>query len=182
MLATQASQIEEDGEHVLQRAQEGDTTAFESLYRAHVGRVFALCLRMSGDRERAEELTQDVFVRAWQKLDTFRGDAAFTTWLHRLTVNVVLQRQRTDKRRSARVEIRETLPEPAQRSSDRPVDRVDLERAIATLPEGARAVFLLHDVHGYKHREIADMMGTAEGTAKAQLHRARKLLRKELTR
>ena len=181
MLAAQASHSEIDSASVLERAQRGEQGAFEALYREHVGHVYALCLRMSGDARRAEELTQDVFVRAWTKLDTFRGEAAFGTWLHRLAVNVVLQKQRTDKRRRARVETRETLPEPTERvARERPVDRVDLERAVAALPEGARMVVVLHVVHGYKHREIAEMMGTAEGTAKAQLHRARQLLREVL--
>lgn len=181
MLAVQASQTQTDDAGVLERARRGDQSAFEVLYRDHVGRVYALCLRMSADPRRAEELTQDVFVRAWMKLDTFRGDAAFGTWLYRLATNVVLQKKRSDRRRTARVETRETLPEPAVRvERERPADRVALERAIATLPQGARMVFLLHDVEGYKHREIADMMGTAEGTAKAQLHRARKLLREAL--
>lgn len=184
MLATaQASQNESHVGTMVERARRGDESAFEALYRENVGRVHALCLRMSGDGRRAEELTQDVFVRAWTKLDSFRGDAAFSTWLHRLAVNVVLQKKRTDKRRRARVEARETLPEPTRRVAlERPTARMDLERALRSLPEKARMVFLLHDVHGYKHREIAEMMGTAEGTAKAQLHRARKLMREALER
>lgn len=168
---------------LVDRAQRGEQRAFEALYRQHVGRVHALCLRMVGDRTRAEELTQDAFVRAWDRLDSFRGDAAFGTWLHRLTVNVVLQARRSTKRRLKRVETRETLAGIESASTrDRPVDRVDIERAVATLPDGAKAVFLLHDVHGYRHQEIADMMGLAVGTTKAQLHRARKLLREVLER
>ena len=164
----------------VERAQRGERRAFEALYREHVGRVHALCLRMSGDAHRAEELTQDVFVRAWSRLDSFRGDAAFGTWLHRIAVNAVLQKRRSDKRREQRVETREALEHEMPATRERPADRIDLERAVATLPEGAKAVFLLHDVHGYKHHEIADMMGLAVGTTKAQLHRARRLLREAL--
>lgn len=165
---------------LVERAQRGERGAFESLYHEHVGRVHALCLRMSGDRGRAEELTQDVFVRAWSRLDSFRGDAAFGTWLHRIAVNAVLQKRRSDRRREQRVETRELLEYEAPATRERPAEQLDLERAIARLPEGAKAVFLLHDVHGYKHHEIADMMGIAVGTTKAQLHRARRLLREAL--
>jgi len=165
---------------LVERAQQGERRAFESLYREHVGRVYALCLRMSGDAERAEELTQDVFVRAWTRLSSFRGDAAFGTWLHRIAVNAVLQKRRGDRRREQRVETRDALELEAPAARERTAERMDLERAVATLPEGARAVFLLHDVQGYKHHEIADMMGLAVGTTKAQLHRARRLLREAL--
>ena len=136
---------------------------------------------MSGDAERAEELTQDVFVRAWTRLSSFRGDSAFGTWLHRIAVNAVLQKRRGDRRRELRIETREHLElETAGATHERPGEKMDLERAVADLPEGARAVFLLHDVQGYKHHEIADMMGLAVGTTKAQLHRARRLLREML--
>ncbi len=167
---------------LVERAQRGERRAFETLYRENVGRVYALCLRMSGDADRAEELTQDVFVRAWSRLSSFRGDAAFGTWLHRIAVNAVLQKRRGDRRRELRIESREELvmEAPAAKQSD--AERMDLERAVAGLPEGARAVFLLHDVQGYKHHEIADMMGLAVGTTKAQLHRARRLLREMLER
>ncbi|HEX6589199.1 MAG TPA: sigma-70 family RNA polymerase sigma factor [Longimicrobiales bacterium] len=168
---------------MIERARQGERRAFETLYRENVGRVYALCLRMSGDADRAEELTQDVFVRAWSRLSSFRGDSQFSTWLHRIAVNAVLQKRRGDKRREQRVETRsaEELAEaPAARGGS--MERMDLERAVAALPEGARAVFLLHDVQGYKHHEIADMMGLAVGTTKAQLHRARRLLREALER
>jgi RNA polymerase sigma-70 factor, ECF subfamily len=159
----------------------GDRTAFERLYRRHVDRVFTLCARMAGDRTRAEELTQDVFVRAWEKLATFRGDSAFSTWLHRLAVNVVLGQRRTESRRWAKLaaEDVEELELPARAPSS-PGDALDLERAIAALPAGARAVFVLHEVEGYGHQEIAELTGRAEGTSKALLHRARKLLREAL--
>ncbi|HUH13671.1 MAG TPA: sigma-70 family RNA polymerase sigma factor [Longimicrobiales bacterium] len=168
---------------LVERARAGDSTAFEGLYRQHAGRVYALCLRMAGEATRAEELTQDVFVRVWQKLELFRGDSAFTTWLHRLAVNVVLQTLRGEKRREKRVHFTDDL-DPFDHSGGRatPGKRIDLERALGTLPEGARAVFLLHDVEGYKHSEIAEMTGSAVGTSKAQLHRARKLLREALER
>lgn len=168
---------------LVERARQGERRAFETLYRENVGRVYALCLRMSGDADRAEELTQDVFVRAWSRLASFRGDSQFSTWLHRIAVNAVLQKRRGDKRRELRVETRdaqELAEAPAARVTS--AERMDLERAVAALPEGARAVFVLHDVQGYKHHEIADMMGLAVGTTKAQLHRARRLLREALER
>jgi len=173
----------------VQRAQGGDQAAFEELYRDHVGRVYALCLRMTGDRGRAEELAQDVFLRAWTKLSTFRGDAAFSTWLHRLAVNVVLAHRRSRGKRWARlmgtddlelyegVAAKAGLAEPAKPT---PGARRDLEEAIATLPDGARTVFVLYEIEGYRHDEIAEATGTAVGTSKAQLHRARKLLREAL--
>jgi RNA polymerase sigma-70 factor, ECF subfamily len=166
---------------VVQRAKAGDVPAFEQLYRDHVGRIYALCLRLSGDVTRAEELTQDVFVRAWEKLDGFRGDSAFGTWLHRLAINVVLGERRSEGRRAARLVEDETAlcSAPAPRASE-PGERFDLERAIAALPPGARTVFVLHEVEGYGHAEIAQLTGRAEGTCKALLHRARKLLREAL--
>jgi len=162
------------------RARRGDVSAFEELYRSHVGRVYAICLRMHANKEDAEESTQEAFVRAWQRIDSFEGRSAFSTWLHRLAVNVVLDRKRSQNRRILEVampgddEGREPLGRA--RSAD-PVLGVDLERAVAKLPDGARTVFVLHDVLGYRHREIAEMTGTAEGTSKAQLFRARRLLR-----
>jgi len=168
---------------LIRRAREGDSAAFEALYRLHVGRVHALCLRMTADRVRAEEATQEVFVKAWHRLDQFQGRSAFSSWLHRLAVNTVLDAKRAERRRSA-------SPWPDEEEGEgsvgavppgRPHTRIDLERAIAALPEGARRAFVLHDVEGYRHREIAEMTGTAEGTWKAQLHRARRLLREALT-
>lgn len=168
-------------DELVERAQRGDVAAFEALYRQESGRVYALCLRMAGDAGAAEELTQDVFVRVWQKLGLFRFQSAFGTWLHRLAVNVVLQKIRSEKRRRNRVHVTDDLLRfdgGAPRAT--PGKRIDLERALATLPPGAKTVFVLHDVEGYKHEEIAEMTGTAVGTSKAQLHRARKLLRKVL--
>ncbi len=162
-------------------AQAGDHDAFHALYREHVGRVFAVCLRLTGDRGTAEDRTQDVFVQAWRRLSTFRGDSAFGSWLYRLTINVVLNERRATRRRIARVEAVEdpaTLERP--RGGTTPGDALDLERAIARLPEGARTIFVLHDVDGYRHEEIGTMLGIAVGTSKAQLFRARRLLRELL--
>lgn len=167
----------------VRRAQQGDVAAFERLYRDNADRVFALCLRLSGDSGRAQELTQDVFVRAWQKLGTFEGKSAFSTWLHRLAVNVVLGDRRSEAIRVGKVFGTDDLE--AYETPVRPPDpgqALDLERAIARLPPGARTVFVLHDVEGYRHDEIAELHGIAVGTCKAQLHRARRLLREALER
>jgi RNA polymerase sigma-70 factor (ECF subfamily) len=164
-------------------AQKGDVVAFERLYRSHVGRVNALCLRLTGDRVAAEDLMQDVFVRAWERLTAFRGESALSTWLHRVTVNAFLHRNRSATRRGAHEETVEDIAAlPAMAVSSDPGDRMDLERAIARLPEGARTAFVLHDIEGYKHEEIAAMQGIAAPTVRAQLHRARKLLMEALNR
>jgi RNA polymerase sigma-70 factor (ECF subfamily) len=163
-------------------ARAGDVAAFEALYREHVGRIYALCLRMTGDVSEAESLAQETFVRAWKRLAEFRGDAAFATWLHHVAVSVVLTTRRATLRRLQRIETtddlerldRVTAPQPSEGS------RLDLERAIATLPDGARIVFVLFEIVGYAHAEIARELGIAENTSRAQLHRARGLLRKVL--
>lgn len=167
---------------VIHRAQSGDVNAFDRLYHEHVGRVYALCLRMSGSRAEAERLTQDVFVCLWQQLPSFRGESAFASWLHRVAVNTVLQDRRSGDRRAARVETVDDLAAvpDAQNDQGDPELRLDLERAIAALPHGARIVLVLHDIEGYTHEEIAGLCGIAAGTAKAQLHRARRLLRESL--
>ncbi len=159
----------------------GDRLAFERLYRGHVDRIYTLCARMAGDRTAAEELTQDVFVRAWEKLALFRGESSFGTWLHRLAVNVVLNRRKSSGRERARAAGDEELEVVATRPLQ-PGDRMDLEQAVAKLPPGARRIFLLHDAEGYKHEEIAEMLGITSGGSKAQLHRARMLLREALQR
>lgn len=170
------------------RATAGDRQAFEQLYHVHVNRVFALCVRMTNDRGTAEELTQDVFVRAWQKLSLFRGDSAFGTWLHRLAVNVVLNARKTEGRDRRRFGGTDTEdddePMEAQFAARAVVPglSMDLEQAIGMLPPGARKVFVLHDVEGYKHEEIAEQLAITTGGSKAQLHRARMLLRKALER
>ena len=167
----------------------GDRRAFERLYRAHVDRVFSLCARMCGNRSWAEELTQDVFVRAWEKLPLFRGESAFSTWLHRLAVNVVLNARKSEGRERARREPQGENGEGGDRMDGiaspavaHHAERIDLEAAIASLPPGARRVFVLHDVEGYTHEEIADMLDITPGGSKAQLHRARLLLREALQR
>ena len=157
----------------------GDTHAFERLYRAHVARIHGLVRRMLGSDE-ATEVTQDVFVRAWQKIGTFRGEAAFGTWLHRVAVNVALTRRaELGTRRSrfiAEEQVLECLPaRPGTRDFG-----LDFEAAVARLPEGARHIFVLHDVEGYRHEEIAQLLGVTSGTTKAQLHRARMMLRSHL--
>lgn len=167
-------------------AASGDRRAFERLYKAHVNRVFTLCTRMCGSRVRGEELTQDVFVRAWEKLPQFRGDSAFSTWIHRVAVNIVLTDRKNEGR--ARRRIQEDEDEvgegifAAAASTPRDADRMDLAAAIDSLPPGARQIFVLHDVEGYKHEEIAELCGITAGGSKAQLHRARMLLREALTR
>ncbi len=163
------------------RAQAGDQTAFRELYRQHVGRVYALCLRLTGNAGDAEERTQDVFVRLWDKVRSFRGESAFSSWLHRLAVNVVLNERRTTYRREQRVALAEdpAVLEKSNRTSTEGLS-IDLERAIAELPDGAREVFVLFDIEGYAHAEIAQLVGIAEGTSKAQLFRARQLLREKL--
>ena len=168
---------------VVARAQAGDQTAFRDLYRQHAGRVYALCLRLTGDARDADERTQDVFVRLWDKLRSFRGESAFSSWLHRLAVNVVLNERRTTIRREQRVTPAED-PGALERNRGNPTEglSIDLERAIAELPDGAREVFVLFDIEGYGHAEIASLTGIAEGTSKAQLFRARRLLREKLER
>lgn len=188
-----------DGERLLvRRASSGDESAFEQLYHAHASRVFALCLRMSGSRHRAVELTQDVFVHVWQRLGSWRGDSALSSWIYRLTVNLVLSNVRSEQRRQKHESAENGMDDGWAHGSSRPErsegsdvgvvrppsihEAIDLERAIAGLPNGARTVFVLHDIEGYQHDEIAKMTGTAEGTCRAQLHRARKLLMEALQR
>lgn len=173
--ATETRQVE--------RALAGDRHAFEQLYRSHCDRIYALCWRMcGGDKSLAEDMLQDAFVRAWNKLHLFRGDSKFGTWLHRLTVNVVL----SDKRiRVKRLQREQELGEAVERTMVGASDvtaglRRDLETAIAGLPERARTVLVLYDIEGYRHGEIAEMTGMAIGSSKAQLHRARKLVREAL--
>jgi RNA polymerase sigma factor (sigma-70 family) len=146
--------------------------------------VYAVCLRLCGNRAEAERLTQDTYVQVWQRMGTFRGDSQFTSWLHRIAVNTVLQDRRSTSRREARVRIAnddEELEDCADRAA--PVElHMDLERAIASLPPGARTALVLHDIEGYTHQEIAALTGLAAGTIKAQLHRARQLLQQRLER
>ncbi len=170
-----------DESDVVRSAQAGDSKAFEQLYEKHARRIYALCLRMLSDPRRAEELTQDTFVRAWEAIASFEFQSAFGTWLHRIGVNVVLNDVRSRKRRESRVSAVENLEIFEGEVSDAmPDTKMDLERAIALLPPGAKEVLILHDVEGYRYREIAEMVGTAEGTVKSQLNRARRLVREAL--
>jgi len=168
----------------IRRAQAGDVNAFELLYREHAGRVFALCLRLQGgDSAEATELMQDVFIKAWRRLATFRGDSAFSSWLHRMVVNTMLENARSDRRRIARVlPMDDTSLLPGGARSSGVELKMDMEDAIASLPKGARLAFVLHDVEGFQHQEIAEQLSVSVGTVKAQLHRARRLLRERLER
>lgn len=164
------------------RAQHGEVAAFERLYREHAARVYALVRRLAPDPVDADELCQEVFVRLWEKIGTYRGESAFGTWLHRLAVNVALGGRRSDGRRLARIvptyDAESSAPDPRPRSHDA---ALDLTRALDQLPPRARQVFVLHDVEGWPHEEIAAAMDTTVGTSKAQLHRARSLLRSALS-
>lgn len=164
---------------LVQRARRGDTRAFERLYREHVGRVYALCLRLTREPATAEDCTQETFINAWRALERFETRSALGTWLHRIAVNVVLARRRR------KTPVVEPLPEVEAATEthwalDEPVEVEEIEAAIGTLPEGARDVLVLCGIHGYSHNEAAEMLGVAEGTCKAQLHRARTLLRERL--
>lgn len=163
-------------------ARAGNAAAFETLYRTHVSRVLGLCLRMTRRRDIAEDCTQQAFVRAWRSLGAFEGRSAFATWLHRIAVNEVLTHARN---RGTRVELEETGDEADELQTDASGEYdagevMDVERALATLPEGSRHVVVLQAVYGYSHEEVADMLGIAVGTCKAQLHRGRRLLRERL--
>ncbi len=173
-------------------AQRGDAAAFESLYQAHSRRVYALCLRMARNPAEAEDLTQEAFLQMYRKIQTFRGDASFSTWLHRVTVNVVLMKLRRKKRTEV------PLEEGAERDEDSPsprsefgqadlrligsLDRINLQRAIGQLPPGFKSIFVLHDIQGYKHHEIGEILGCSAGNSKSQLHKARMRLRALLKR
>ena len=191
--AAAASPEAEPEDHALaRRAAAGDARAFERLYRLNVDRIYGLCLRLChGDSSRAEQATQDAFVRAWEKLSSFRGESRFSTWMHRLTVNVVLGEHRLLRRWvTFEDEIQPAVDGEAGSEGLDPIEsvrqedlgsRIDLERALARLPKGARTVLMLYDVEGYQHDEISEMTGIAVGTSKAQLHRARRLLQAMLS-
>src|SRR5215831_16051345 len=176
MSLTGETTIQADTDSDVALAARGDASAFERLYRAHVGRIHSLTRRMLGHHE-ADEVTQDIFVRTWQKLGQFRGDSAFSTWLHRLAVNVVIERRRSFAIQRERMVDDPTALDDVTVAPARADLTVDFEHAIEQLPPGAREIFVLHDVEGYKHREIAGMLHIATGTSKRQLHRARMLLR-----
>ncbi len=186
---TQAKKIIASGlseAEAIERAKGGDAECFEALYGLHKRRVYSLCLRMTGNTAEAEDLTQEAFLQLYRKIATFRGESAFSTWLHRLAVNVVLMHLR--KKGLPEVSLDEAL-EPQHEDGPRKdigardnvlagsIDRVNLERAIESLPPGYRIIFVLHDVEGYEHNEIAEMMGCSIGNSKSQLHKARMKLR-----
>ena len=181
--ASPVNAIRDDDREQVRRACAGDRGAFEKLYSRHRNRVYGIVWRLSGgDSALAEDLLQEAFVRAWQKLDSFRGESLFATWLHRLAVNVALSDRRI---RVKRLERETALEGAAERTAAGAKDvyagqRMDLEQAIASLPERARTVLVLYDIEGYSHAEIAEMAGMAVGSSKAQLHRARRLVREQL--
>ena len=171
-----------DDLELARRCRDGDAAAFEALYRAHAGRLFGLLTRMTGSAHDAEDLLQDVFVHAHRKLASFRGESSLGTWLYRLAVNQCLDHLRGKQSRMARATAsldEDEAPEPAAPSPalPAPIARIDLERAIAQLPEGCRAAFVLHDVEGLDHREVGAALGISEGTSKSQVHKARMRLR-----
>lgn len=175
----------------IRAAQQGDAAAFEVIYQLHCRRVYTLCLRMLRDSAEAEDLSQDVFVQLFRKIHTFRGESAFSTWLHRMTVNLALMRLR--KKRRPVVSLQTILDTGDEASSpgidigapdlllEGAVDRMNLERCIKQLPAGYRAVFVLHDIQGYRHKEIAKILGRSLGASKSQLHKAHRCLRQLLT-
>ena len=171
--------IADDEHHWVRKAQAQDTAAFEALYRLHVDKVYGLCLRMTGNASEAEDCVQDAFIQAWTKLDKFRGESAFGTWMHRVAVNTVLGRMRKSRREQDRIRaVTEVSSIPEAIGDNGGLQ--DLELAINELPSGARHVFVLHGVYGYSHDETSGMLGIAEGTSKAQYHRARRLLAQQL--
>jgi RNA polymerase sigma-70 factor, ECF subfamily len=186
----QAERTELNDADVVRLAQEGDAVAFEQVYRLHSRRVYSLCRRMVADPEEAEDLTQDVFLHLFRKINTFRGESAFSTWLHRMAVNIVLMRLR--RKRIAKISV-DSITSPGEESDSQPkefscpdlrlngvIDRITLQAAINELAPGYRAIFILHDVQGFKHSEIAQIVGCSMGNSKSQLHKARTLLRQLL--
>lgn len=164
---------------LIQQAQRSDQRAFEALYRLHIDKVYGICLRMTGNVSEAEDCAQEAFIRAWHKLDKFRADSAFSTWLHRIAVNSVLGRMRKSKREHDRIMVAAENARPNTASGESGELR-DLSDAVDRLPRGARNVFVLHAVYGYSHDETGEMLGIATGTSKAQLHRAKRLLAQQL--
>lgn len=170
---------------LIRQAAAGNSHAFKELYKGNSARVYAVCLRISQDRDTADDLTQEVFIKAWEKLGTFQFQSKFSSWLHSIAVNQFLMMKRSEKRFNesigelAVIMNRENTPGKAKHGFD---SRIDIETALEKLPEQARMAFVLHDIEGYKHREISDLMNIEVGTSKAHLHRARRMLREELTK
>lgn len=178
-LARQPAEAESEQ---IARASRGDVAAFEALYREHVGRVYGLCLRMIGDPQAAEDLTQDTFVNAWRSLAGYEGRSSLSTWLHRIAVNAVLAKRRSPRGRNE-ISLTDESGEQMDFAAEPEMDEatpIDIERAIAALPAGARDIVVLHGIYGYSHEEAATMLGLAVGTCKAQLHRARHLMRSRM--
>lgn len=178
-MTSASTNIAADEQAWIQKAQRSDARAFEALYRLHVDKIYGLCLRMTGNVSEAEDCTQEAFIQAWKKMEKFRGDSAFATWLHRIAVNAVLGRIRKSKRERDRIQAVADV-EPVRVATPDTGDLRDLAEAVDRLPERARHVFVLNAVYGYSHKEAAGMLGIATGTSKAQLHRARRLLAQQL--
>jgi len=179
MVALNKPEITDEADWIA-RAQRSDARAFESLYRMHIDKVYGICLRMTGIVAEAEDCAQETFIQAWNKLDRFRGDSAFATWLHRIAVNAVLGRMRKSKREQDRIQIATEVSASAASAAADTGELRDLSDAVDRLPQGARHVFVLYAVYGYSHNEASKMLGIAPGTSKAQLHRARRLLAQQL--
>lgn len=181
LLLGEHKKIEAQDAEFVARAQGGDRLAFEELYRGNVDQVYGLCLRLSADVSLAEELTQKTFIRAWERLKSFRGESAFSSWLHRIAVNIAISDRRSQGRWLARVVYTDDLERfDGSNGSESPESNVDLEQAVLLLPAGARTILILHDLEGYRHEEIAIMLEITPGTSKSQLHRAHQLLKERL--
>jgi len=186
-VTVEATNVTASDYELAQAAARGDMEAFEALYERHHRRVYSLCLRMVANVTEAEDLTQEVFVQLFRKIGSFRGESAFTTWLHRLTVNQVLMHFRKRGVRLEQTTEEGEMQDVVQVGSERPhsmpvIDRIALDKAIAQLPPGYRAVFVLHDVEGHEHEEVAEILGVSVGTSKSQLHKARMKLRELLNK
>lgn len=167
----------DDESQLIERARNNDYRAYEELYRLHIGRVMGLCIRLLNDRDLAEDMAQEAFIQAWRNLSKFRGDSAFGSWLYRITTNTVLSYLRKQKHFQNSLDV-DDLELEYRETQD---EQIGLEAAIATLPDGARAVFILYSLEGYTHDEISRLLKIAPGSSKAQLHRARKLLKEQLS-
>ena len=179
MMAISGTDVFADESALIKQAQRSSAQAFEALYRLHIDKVYGICLRMTGNVSEAEDCAQEAFIQAWNQLKKFRGDSAFSTWLHRIAVNSVLGRMRKSKREQDRIMAVAQSAPPTVTTADTG-DMRDLSEAVDRLPQGARHVFVLHAVYGYSHDETGDMLGIAAGTSKAQLHRAKRLLAQQL--
>ncbi len=178
-MTTASTNAPADERALIEQAKRSDARAFETLYRLHIDKVYGICLRMTGNVSEAEDCAQEAFIQAWNKLQKFRGESAFSTWLHRIAVNTVLGRIRKSKREQDRImAVTEDAPPPVEMGDTG--EMRDLSEAVDRLPEGARNVFVLHAIYGYSHDEAGEMLGIATGTSKAQLHRARRLLAQQL--